>query len=312
MTPPPRRLLLGASLIVAGMFAFSCNVIVAKHLFERGTDPLTMLTVRSVGLWLVLAVILCLLRQPIRLPARQRWHTLALGVLMAVQTWCFYSGIARIPVSVATIVEYTYPFQVAMAAHFLGRESLTVRKVVTILFAFAGLVLVLEGPGIGVGSGIDPLGLGFIVAGSILVTVMILVSHRVLAVIDSRRFCLYTNATIGLLGVAIFVLSPLAPTWPEVAGDWGLLGLIPFLNLIGVLGMFTGLSIVGPGRAAMIANSEPVFVLVLAAVVLGDTLSPVQLPGAVVVIGAIVVFQIERAASKGVTAANTRERTDAT
>ena len=123
--PAPRRQWLGAIIIVVGMFGFACGVIIAKHLFEAGTDPLTLLTVRSIGMSAVLALVLWALRQPIRLPRRQRWSTVGLGGLFAIQSWCYFSGIERIPVSIAALVEYTYPFQVAVVAHFLGRESLT-------------------------------------------------------------------------------------------------------------------------------------------------------------------------------------------
>ena len=170
------------------------------------------------------------------------------------------------------------------------------------MVAFTGLLLVLDGPDVEVD--LDRVGLLLVIAGSVLLTSQILISHHVLESIDSRRLSLFINVTIsaigaiGAIGAGILLLTPLEAKWPDNEVDWMLFTLVPVVSLVGVLGFFTGLSMVGPGRTAMIANSEPVFVLALAALVLGETLTPVQLAGAAVVVAAIIVLQLERAQAR--------------
>jgi drug/metabolite transporter (DMT)-like permease len=52
--------------------------------------------------------------------------------------------------------------------------------------------------------------------------------------------------------------------------------------------MFTVLPKLGVGNAAAIMNVEPVFALVMAWLVLGQTISLMQIVGALVVVGAVV------------------------
>jgi drug/metabolite transporter (DMT)-like permease len=53
---------------------------------------------------------------------------------------------------------------------------------------------------------------------------------------------------------------------------------------------FTGVEIVGPVRGAMLLNMEPILTIILAAVLLGERLSILQLSGALLVIAGIVMI----------------------
>ena len=55
-------------------------------------------------------------------------------------------------------------------------------------------------------------------------------------------------------------------------------------GLAGMLCFYTGLARIGPSRAAMLSNCEPVFVLLLAMMLLGETFTVQQSIGALLVI----------------------------
>jgi drug/metabolite transporter (DMT)-like permease len=59
-----------------------------------------------------------------------------------------------------------------------------------------------------------------------------------------------------------------------------------------MLTFFAGLRRTGPSTAAILSTFEPVVTTVLAAAVLGESLSPVQLAGAVLVLSAVAVLQL--------------------
>ena len=284
---------LGSALVVTGALAFSCDVIFAKYLFASGSDPLTMIMVRSVGMTSLLALLLVSWRQPLRLPGRERWISVSIGALFTLQGVCFFNAIELIPVSVGTLIEHTYPFQVALLARFLFGERLGALRLCMIVAALSGLVLVLQGPA--AGADLNRAGLLLMVAASGLVTIQILLSHRVLLTVDSRRLTLHLSATVAVFSSAAFLATPLEPRWPQAIVGWVMLALIPVANLIGFLGLFTGLSLIGPGRAAMLANSEPIFLLLLSALLLGERLTAIQIAGAAMVVCAIVLFQLDRA-----------------
>jgi drug/metabolite transporter (DMT)-like permease len=70
---------------------------------------------------------------------------------------------------------------------------------------------------------------------------------------------------------------------------------MPVFYLVSMLAFFTAVPMIGPSRAAMYGNAEPVFTLLLAAAFLGEALSPLKLVGAGLVVGAILVMQLARA-----------------
>ena len=288
---------MGVLLVLLGTIAFAVNVIIAPFIYQSGSDPLTMIAFRSAVFVSILGPVMLALKQPLWLPVRDRLFSVGLGVLFTIQGLCFFTAISRIPVSIGTLIEYTYPFQVAIVSRFLFGELLTIARLSLIIVALFGLGLVLETPA--EAGGLDNFGVGLMVVASMLLTTKILLTHRLLTRVDSRRVALYMSATVAAVCMSAFVLTPLTPAWPETTEGWCFLWLAPASNLFGVLCFYTGLSMIGPGRAAMLSNSEPLVILILAVMILGETLTVVQSLGAALVLFAIVAFQMVRVRHKG-------------
>ncbi len=62
---------------------------------------------------------------------------------------------------------------------------------------------------------------------------------------------------------------------------------MPITYVIGLTGMFAAAIAIGPGRTALFMNLEPVAAAVLAALVLDQRLTGVQMLGGAIVIGAL-------------------------
>jgi drug/metabolite transporter (DMT)-like permease len=78
------------------------------------------------------------------------------------------------------------------------------------------------------------------------------------------------------------------PGWLGLAG-------VGFFYAIALIGVFTATARMGPMRVGFYMNFEPVAAVVLAALILGQTLAPVQLAGAALVICALFLFRSGRA-----------------
>ena len=76
-------------------------------------------------------------------------------------------------------------------------------------------------------------------------------------------------------------------------GWWGLLGLT-FLYGTAFTIMFTVLPKLGVVGNSAIMNVEPVFALVLAWLILGQAIAPVQVAGALIVVGAVMVLGMRK------------------
>ena len=290
MSLTPDSPLGGMALVVCGTVAFAVTVVLAPFVYASGSDPLTFVWWRSLVVSALLALFLVLRGKSIQVPARDRIICIGIGVLMTAQILAFFTAISLIPVSIGTLIEYTYPFQVAIAARVLYRETLPWTHVLLILGALVGLMLVIE---IAVPrADLNPFGVGLMIGASLLLTAKTMTTYRVLQRVDAQRTTLYLCTTVAVVCTVVYWLTPLEPAWPGTPLGWGLLAIMPLCSVAGMLCFYTGLARIGPGRASMLSNCEPIFILLLALVLLGERFTVLQSIGALVVLVCIVWFQV--------------------
>jgi drug/metabolite transporter (DMT)-like permease len=63
----------------------------------------------------------------------------------------------------------------------------------------------------------------------------------------------------------------------------------------GIILLFLCLPMLGPAQSAVVLNTEPVFVALIAWAALGEGLTALQVVGAVVVVGAVMWYQVAKA-----------------
>ncbi len=278
---------LGIGLVVLGASAYGLLLVLARLNYDHDTNPVTVLFVRALGFCLLLALFLRLSGRPMALAPSERYASLGLGVFMAFQTWLNYTAITFIPVSLAVLLLYTYPLFVALGMRLTEGEQLTPAKLAALAAAFAGLVLTLQvsaGP-------LDPRGLGLGLMAGLGLAVTVMAGNRILRRADSRRMTLHMTAASST-AYALVILGTDLLMLPDSAAGWALLGAMPVVYLVAMLAFFTAVPMIGPMRAAMINNMEPITTILLAALLLGEVLGPLQMVGAVLVIGAILAMQL--------------------
>jgi len=107
-----------------------------------------------------------------------------------------------------------------------------------------------------------------------------------------------------LVGTATFWIC-VNPPWKIVAAHYGLgqWGFMAVFSMVSVLlpfsCYFAGLQHLEPTRAIVVSCLEPVFSIVIAAIVLGELLRPMQTLGIVLVLVAIVLIQMPEKAARG-------------
>src|SRR4051794_25683966 len=97
--------------------------IFSRVAFAHGVNVLTVATARSAFAALLLFALLTLRSTPIfPLPAR-RWPVLTLGILITAQTLLLHTAVWLLPVTVAILAFYTFPFFTGLGAIVLGQEK---------------------------------------------------------------------------------------------------------------------------------------------------------------------------------------------
>jgi drug/metabolite transporter (DMT)-like permease len=279
----------GTLLCLASGAAFGGMAIFGKLAYDGGATVGTLLAVRfGLAAALLCAVAVATGRWR-RLSRRDVAAGLALGACCyAAQAGCFFAALQRIDASLLSLLVYTFPAMVAVAAIGAGRERADRGRLTALALSCAGLVLVLAGAGTGA---LDPLGAALGLAAAAIYSVYVLASEglarRVPASAFSALVC--SGAAVPLL-VGSALLGDLRPAEVTVAG-WASLGGIAVVSTVAAICLFfAGLRRVGPTSASILSTVEPVVTVVLAFLVFGEVLGAVQILGGGFVVGAVVVL----------------------
>jgi drug/metabolite transporter (DMT)-like permease len=274
--------------------AFGAMAIFGKYAYDAGVTVGDLLLVRfamAAAVLLPLAFATGALRG---LGGRAVLAALAMGAVgYATQAGLFFLALERMDASLLALVLYTYPAFVLVGAVLLGREKATRKRVLALVVALSGTVLVLEGAG---GGAVDALGVAMGVGAALAYTTYILVGDKVLAGTPP----LALSALVCAGATVTFLLVSVPSGGPELAfaaEGWGWLAAIALVSTVAaVIAFFAGLERVGPSAAAILSTLEPVVTVGLAAAAFGESLAGLQLAGAGLVLSAVVVMQLpERA-----------------
>ncbi|MCY7301661.1 MAG: DMT family transporter [Thermoleophilia bacterium] len=292
MTRPLKgyALVLGSALLLGTLGVFS------KLFYDAGGEPFTLLFLRFAagGPLLVL----------IALARREQWPPLrgislgaSLGVLQLLVAFALFEGFARAPVGLVVLVFFCYPLIVAVAAAFLFGEELGPRRVRVLALGTAGVALTVGLPDSANTTGIA-LGLlaGICVAG-------LVVSARALTT---------TGGIAPLVLCGLMFTSPLVVLVPisaargvelDLGGEawlWAA-GAVVVSVVIPIALFYTGVQLAGAGAASILGVGEPLAGVLLAYLVLSESLTWLQLLGGLLIVAAVVVlsWQATRPAAVG-------------
>ena len=287
----------GTLMCIGSAAGFGAMAVFGKLAYDEGTTVGTLLSARfalAAILFWVLVIAGGEATAGLRgLTRRDLFMALGLGAFgYAAQAGCFFAALNRIDASLLSLLLYTYPSMVAVAAILLRRERADARRFTALVLASGGLVLVLANAKAGT---LDPVGAGLALAAATVYTTYILTSQgiagRMSPMVLSALVC--TGATVTLTTGTALVgdLDPGAVT----AAGWGwLLSLAVVSTVVAVSLFFAGLKRVGPSSAAILSTAEPVVTVILAFLVFGEVLGPFQLLGGMLVIAAVLVLASQR------------------
>jgi len=277
-------------LLLLALFAVAVSLgsghVAARLAFANGVNVITAATVRSVGAGLLLLVLLQFRREAVLpLPAAFR-STMVLGLLIAAQTVCIQVAVGLIPVTLAILIFYTYPFLTGVAASLLGDERFTPRLAAALVAAFAGLALVL-----GVEpQPVNPWGMLAALGAAVTFSAAMVLTPRLAPGLSTPLRTFFMLATTAAIFVAASAATQ-AFRLPETAPGWiGLAGLTLGYAL-GITGLFLLLPRLGAVQTSIVLNLEPVVVAGIAWLALGEALTALQIAGALIVVATVILFQ---------------------
>jgi drug/metabolite transporter (DMT)-like permease len=287
-SPIPRWAGVALMLLIATVFG--SNHVAARVAFDHGTNVTTAVAVRSTGTALFVLALLRLSGVSLTIPGRSLGRALLVGLLLAVQSYCLYSAVARIPVALALLAFNTHPMMLALLSWASGGERPAPRMLVAMPVALAGLALALDvwGSSGDLAGRWGEIGAGVLWASAAAASfsaAMLLTAHG-LGGMDGR---LRSFLTMSVVAVAATAGGAAAGDFllPADRTGWIALALLTVFYGTAITSLFVVLPRLGAVNNMAILNFEPIAVLGMAWLLLGQAMTPLQAFGALVVVGAV-------------------------
>lgn len=296
----PRKLAVALLALLA--CAFAGNHIAARIAFDNDTGVLLAILCRSGITLLALAALVLWQRQSLGLPAGARRWQLLLGLLIATQSLCLYSAVARIPVALALLVGNTFPILLALLSWALGGPRPTRRTVLLMGLILLGLVLALDVPSrLADSADANPdwtLGVSLaFCAACVFACALWITDHKLAGVrgpVRSLLTLMIVFSSMLVAGVGGWV--PAGLSLPSSSAGWIALASLVVLYGVAFTLLFVCVPRLNMAQNAPVMNIEPIATLLLAWALLDQRLSGMQLIGGAVVVCGIVLLAYRRSA----------------
>lgn len=260
--------------------------IFAKTGLAMGMGPLQIVQYRfTFGAVLLLVWIGLTSPQLLKITKKGLAKAAFLGVCVyPFQSWFFIKALQYIPASTTSLIYYLYPlFTTLIAVAFLGlRPGRTV---------FLSLMLILAGCGLvfynAFAQAVDLRGIGFALACMATFSIYLTLVQRFTRNDEARRISLWV---VFFMAATFSLLSPPTTILDQPLEGWGVaigLGLFPTALAISLL--YRAVESIGSAYAAMFSTIEPVTTVLLAALILGETIDAAQVAGMALIIAGIVL-----------------------
>lgn len=218
---------------------------------------------------------------------RQHWKAALVTVLSgALVTFGLNLALASLSISLAMVLFFTYPaITTAIAWPLLGQRP-TGRHLVAVALSLAGAALIISRAGDFRGS---LLGILFAVAAAVGQALCLTVGERIGPALPAFTYTWGTRVAV-LLGTLLVGLGPIR----EVAGlSTGLLLFCVMAtvtaNIAPLFLMYTGMGMIGAAAASLVTVVEMPVALLLGWAFAGDRIGPMEVVGAALVMGAVLL-----------------------
>ena len=221
------------------------------------------------------------------------WRLLLSGIFLGFNWILLFEAYRYTSVAIATLCYYMAPILVVLVSPLLFGESLGIRKILCVLIALAGMVLVSGVADSGLAEGENLKGILLGLGAAVLYASVVLMNKTIAGVTSYEK-------TIVQLGTAAAVILPYTLLTESVSLQAFSPRAILCLLLVGIVHTgiayalyFGAVSNMKAQTAALFSYLDPVVAILLSAVLLNEPMTVLVCVGAVMVLGAALMCEVE-------------------
>jgi drug/metabolite transporter, DME family len=295
----------GFLIVVLAASLFGMLGPLSRYAYDAGMEPLPFVAWRAgIGFLAAAAFIgwrVASRREPLtRLSRLGRGErvTLAIAALLGFAlNLAMFISFDLITIALALLGFYTYPVIVAVVNVGLGREALDRTRVAALALAVVGMIAVVAGqldPASAIR--VDELGIALaLVAAGCQAAFVVISRDGYPSVPSSQAMAVVLGVTV-VCSVVIAAVTGGAAALTFPLDDPSVLPLLAFTGLFAAaipsILFLTGIRRIGGTRAGILMLFEPVVGVALAAILLGESISPVQVLGGLAILAAAGILQL--------------------
>ncbi|MCA0330510.1 MAG: DMT family transporter [Actinobacteria bacterium] len=300
-----RRPALGYSIYLAAATLFALNGSVSKMLLLGGVPWQRLSQLRVTLAFLILLVVVALWRRSgLRLQRSEVGRLAIYGILgIAATQSLYFLGIQRLAVGVALLIEFTAPIMVALWFRFVMREPVRDRVFLALALALVGLALVAQ---VWMGFSLDVIGVVACLGAAVALALYYVLGEKLVVDRDPVSLTMwgffFATAfwavvqpwwsfpwdTLDITATPFGADGPAIPGWALIAYMVVLGTVVPFALVL------QSLRHLRATQASVVGMTEPVIATLLAFVLLGEVLTPVQVLGGAVVLAGVFLAETSR------------------
>ena len=276
--------LIGVFLILISGISFGAAAIFARVAYEAGTNPITLLFLRF-GIASICMIFMMLIRR-LPLPRGEILFGLVLmGALGYVgQSFCYFTALTLISAGLVALLLYLYPAILTLLAIIILKEPISRIKILALVLALIGTILTI-GP---IGGG-RPLGIILALGGAFIYSIYILVGSKI-----TRPGTATQSSTVIITSAAVVfagIIAVRGASFPTTFFGWSSASALALIStVLAIVTFLAGLERVGPINAATLSTVEPVVTVILAALILRETLTLLRIVGGLMIILAVIIL----------------------
>lgn len=289
----PGNAVTGCTLVLLGALGYSAKSILVKlaYLAAPQVDALSLMALRmAFSLPLLLPIIVWHQRNNSAPPllASQWLAVIVLGLMgYYLAGYLDFSGLLYITAGLERVILFLYPTFVVLFSAVLYRRKISAWETFALILSYAGLLLIFAGQ-FSTASSRLVTGSALVLCSAVVFACFTMGSGVMVHRIGSSRFTAYTMAVAGIATLMHFAFVH-KTGFNGFPSDIYLPTLLMavFSTVLPAFFMNAGIRRIGAGPASVISTTGPVITLVLAYLLLNETITLLQLAGTALVLAGV-------------------------